>query len=126
MREVTVAWDRRPRVPVEEVLRAAGVLESRTLERRGKWWLGQWLESLTELSWLVWDAEVVWSPSRRRPVSHFLTASLFAAPELLREVRLLSSGRVCIERRRWDGSRHPRESDGDYHTHEEGNEEEQG
>ncbi|MQM16611.1 hypothetical protein Taro_049569 [Colocasia esculenta] len=37
---VTIAWDR-PRTPIEGVLRAAGVLESRTLEQRGKWWLGQ-------------------------------------------------------------------------------------
>ncbi|MQL81166.1 hypothetical protein Taro_013616 [Colocasia esculenta] len=33
---VTIAWDPRPRAPIEGVLRAAGVLESRTLERRGK------------------------------------------------------------------------------------------
>ncbi|MQL88839.1 hypothetical protein Taro_021402 [Colocasia esculenta] len=38
---VTVAWDPRPRAPVEGVLRAAGMLKSQTLERRGKWWLGQ-------------------------------------------------------------------------------------
>ncbi|MQL76645.1 hypothetical protein Taro_009047 [Colocasia esculenta] len=41
MREVViVAWDPCPRAPVEGVLRAAGVLESQTLERRGKQWLG--------------------------------------------------------------------------------------
>ncbi|MQM19376.1 hypothetical protein Taro_052380 [Colocasia esculenta] len=33
---VTVAWDPHPRAPVEGVLRVVGVLESRTLERRGK------------------------------------------------------------------------------------------
>ncbi|MQM18632.1 hypothetical protein Taro_051627 [Colocasia esculenta] len=42
MREVvTIAWDPRPRMPVEGVLRAVGVLESQNLERRGKRWLGQ-------------------------------------------------------------------------------------
>ncbi|MQL75172.1 hypothetical protein Taro_007544 [Colocasia esculenta] len=43
---VTVAWDPRPREPVEGVLRATSVLElaatRRTPELRGKWWLGQW------------------------------------------------------------------------------------
>ncbi|MQL68858.1 hypothetical protein Taro_001144, partial [Colocasia esculenta] len=38
---VTVAWDPYPRAPVEGVLREAGVLESRTLERRGKRWRRQ-------------------------------------------------------------------------------------
>ncbi|MQL99121.1 hypothetical protein Taro_031839 [Colocasia esculenta] len=33
---VTIAWDPCPRVPIEGVLRVAGVLELRTLERRGK------------------------------------------------------------------------------------------
>ncbi|MQL76749.1 hypothetical protein Taro_009146 [Colocasia esculenta] len=42
MREVvTVAWDPHPHAPVEGVLRAASVLELRTLERRRKWWLRQ-------------------------------------------------------------------------------------
>ncbi|MQM16476.1 hypothetical protein Taro_049434 [Colocasia esculenta] len=42
MREViTVAWDPHPRMPIEGVLRAMSMLESRTLERRGKRWLGQ-------------------------------------------------------------------------------------
>ncbi|MQL84638.1 hypothetical protein Taro_017156 [Colocasia esculenta] len=41
MREVvTVSWDPHPRAPIEGVLQAAGVLESLTLERRGKWWQG--------------------------------------------------------------------------------------
>ncbi|MQL87820.1 hypothetical protein Taro_020381 [Colocasia esculenta] len=38
---VAVAWDPHPRASVEGILWAAGVLESRTLEWRGKWWLGQ-------------------------------------------------------------------------------------
>ncbi|MQL68260.1 hypothetical protein Taro_000535 [Colocasia esculenta] len=33
---VTVAWSPRPRAPIEGVLRATGVLESRTLEWRRK------------------------------------------------------------------------------------------
>ncbi|MQM20898.1 hypothetical protein Taro_053927, partial [Colocasia esculenta] len=45
------------------------------------------VESFTELSWLVWDAEVVSSPSRHRPASPFLTASLFAVSKPLREAR---------------------------------------
>ncbi|MQL75811.1 hypothetical protein Taro_008168, partial [Colocasia esculenta] len=70
---VTVAWDPHPRAPVEGVLRAASVLESRNLEQRGKRW----------------------------PVSPFLIASLFVAPEPLREgkrgtVRLLSSSRARV------------------------------
>ncbi|MQL80903.1 hypothetical protein Taro_013351 [Colocasia esculenta] len=36
---VTVAWDPRPCAPVEEEVQAAGVLESHTLEQRGKWWV---------------------------------------------------------------------------------------
>ncbi|MQM21217.1 hypothetical protein Taro_054252 [Colocasia esculenta] len=36
---------------------------------------------------MVCDAEVIWSPSRRRLVSLFLTVSLFVAPEPLREAR---------------------------------------
>ncbi|MQL81477.1 hypothetical protein Taro_013939 [Colocasia esculenta] len=53
---VSIAWDPHPRTPIEGVLRAVGMLESRTLEWRGK-----------------------------RLVIPFLTASLFVAPELLRE-----------------------------------------
>ncbi|MQL69724.1 hypothetical protein Taro_002020 [Colocasia esculenta] len=46
------------------------------------------VESLAELSWLDWDAEVNFrSSSRHSSASPFLTASLFEAPELLWEAR---------------------------------------
>ncbi|MQL92744.1 hypothetical protein Taro_025374 [Colocasia esculenta] len=78
-----------------------------------------------ELSWLDWAAEVSFrSSSRRSLASPSLTASLFAAPEPLREarrgtvvwpdydgycwVRLLSSGRARAGLRRRGGSRGPR------------------
>ncbi|MQM12486.1 hypothetical protein Taro_045403 [Colocasia esculenta] len=46
------------------------------------------LRVCSKLSWLDWDAEVSFrSSSRCSPASPFLTASLFAAPEPLREAR---------------------------------------
>ncbi|MQM20844.1 hypothetical protein Taro_053872 [Colocasia esculenta] len=60
------------------------VATRRTLELRGK----RGVESLLEISWLDWDAEVYFRSScRRSPASPFLTASLIAAPEPLREAR---------------------------------------
>ncbi|MQL97165.1 hypothetical protein Taro_029853 [Colocasia esculenta] len=64
----------------EEALRNPPLLKMRPF------WSG--VVSLAELSWLDWDAEVSFrSSSRHSPASPFLTASLFAAPELLREAR---------------------------------------
>ena len=77
---VTVTWDPRPREPVEGVLRATSVLElaatRRTLELRGKRWLGQWRVSHLQSS-RGWSGtpRMVRSTTRRRstsPVSHCL------------------------------------------------------
>ncbi|MQM07420.1 hypothetical protein Taro_040259 [Colocasia esculenta] len=88
---VTVAWDPRPHAPVEGVLRVAGVLELRTLEWRGKRWLGQQRS-------VVCRALVVGLGCRGHLESFPAQAS----------VRLLSSGRARIGRRRRGGSRRPR------------------
>ncbi|MQL96120.1 hypothetical protein Taro_028794 [Colocasia esculenta] len=83
---VTVTWDPRPREPVEGVLQATSVLElaatRRTLELRGKRWLGQWRVSRLQSS-------RGWSGT---PMT----------------VSLPSSGRVHVGRRRWGGSLGPR------------------
>ena len=75
MREVvTVTWDPRPREPVEGVLQATSVLElaatRRTLELRGKRWLGQWRVSRLQSS-RGWSGtpRTVWSSTRCRPAS---------------------------------------------------------
>ncbi|MQM22811.1 hypothetical protein Taro_055869, partial [Colocasia esculenta] len=71
---VTVAWDPRPREPVEGVLRATSVLElaatRRTPELRGKRWLGQWRVSHLQSS-RGWSGtpRIVRSSTRRRPAS---------------------------------------------------------
>jgi len=71
---VTVTWDPRPREPVEGVLRATSVLElaatRRTLELRGKRWLGQWRVSHLQSS-RGWSGtpRTVRSSTRRRPAS---------------------------------------------------------
>ncbi|MQL82830.1 hypothetical protein Taro_015306 [Colocasia esculenta] len=83
---VTIAWDPRPREPVEGVLRATSVLElaatRRTPELRGKRWLGQWRVSRLQSS-------RGWSGTPRT-------------------VRLPSSGRVRAGRRRRGSRRGPR------------------
>ncbi|MQL95175.1 hypothetical protein Taro_027845 [Colocasia esculenta] len=78
---VTVAWDPHPREPVEGVLWATSVLElaatRRTLELRGKRWLGQWHVSHLQSSrgWSGTPRTVRSSPRRRpsSPSSHCLT-----------------------------------------------------
>ncbi|MQL96771.1 hypothetical protein Taro_029458 [Colocasia esculenta] len=72
---VSVAWDPHPQEPLREHsgLRACSSWQPswRTLELRGKQGLDSGAESFVELSWFVWDAEVGWSSSQRRPyISH--------------------------------------------------------
>ncbi|MQL97222.1 hypothetical protein Taro_029906 [Colocasia esculenta] len=77
---LTIAWDPHPRVPVEGVLRATSVLElaatRRTLELRGKRWLGQWRVSHMQSScgWSGMPRTVRSSPQRKpaSPSSHCL------------------------------------------------------
>ncbi|MQM16200.1 hypothetical protein Taro_049153 [Colocasia esculenta] len=68
------AWDPHPREPIEGVLLATSALElaatRRTLELRGKRWLGQWRVSHLQSS-RGWSGtpRIVRSSTRRRPAS---------------------------------------------------------
>ncbi|MQL82339.1 hypothetical protein Taro_014823 [Colocasia esculenta] len=93
MREVvTVTWDPHPREPVEGVLRATSVLElaatRRTLELRGKRWLGQWrvIACRALVVGLGRRGQFGVLPGVGQPVL-LLTASLLTAPEPFGEVR---------------------------------------
>ncbi|MQM21157.1 hypothetical protein Taro_054191 [Colocasia esculenta] len=68
MREVVIVCLGPPSsYALEGAFGATSVLESRTLEFRGKWWLDGGVESFAELSWLVWDTEDGRSSTRCRP-----------------------------------------------------------
>ncbi|MQL91696.1 hypothetical protein Taro_024314 [Colocasia esculenta] len=122
MREVvTFTWDPRPREPVEGVLRATSVLElaatRRTLELRGKWWLGQWRVSHLQSS-RGWSGmpRTVWNSTRHRPASpssHCLApygpGTVWRGQAWDRSpVSLPSSGRARVGRRRRGSSLGPR------------------